>query len=375
MYVLIVLGIICFLYFYLNDELYKKWGIVLSLVSIFTIFAFRDYIGVDDKVYMFYYNLIKFGKVDYYFSISATEYSFYLISKIISFLGFNYKVMFSFYSSLSFIFLHQIITKCFNFNKKESFIFLLSFLAFSILPYITIMRQFLAATIGIYACFLFVNREIKKSFLYLLLAIFFHYSAILFVLIPLLYKIKPFSYKITYFILSITAIVLSKTGLFLNFLKFILQNSRYYGYIENFRNLHSSSGIVVMFMFICFLIAILLINFKKNLNNKLKLTLIFQLCFFCLYFLTSNLGVIARVYDYFIIFEFMPLILMYRYIREEKFKLITSRIKFLNLKNIKSYTFNCIIIMLLVLISYNFIYKNFDDYSLLNYSLNFWSIK
>ena len=354
MIVLLVLIILVVLNLGLSEENYKKYGVYISFFLIFAIFAFRDQAGIDDKNYIYYYKLISEGEIRKFFAISAVEDSFYYIAKPLTMLGFNYKMLFSVYAFISCFFLYKISNK-FNFDKKKYLIFFISFLAFGVLPYVTIMRQFPAAMIGIYACLQFNDNKYIQAILLLLLAIFLHNSSFVFVFVFLLLKIKYFDKKILYIILPILAWVLNATGLFYNIMKILLKATPYYRhFLDIGEDSFGGTSIVVIFMFFIYCASIYIMAKKYFENKDTRVILIFEMVFFSLYFVTQNMGVLGRLYDYFIMFQPFALIWIY-HCAKPKFKNIF-------LCGISSF--------LVLLVFYNFGIKNFERFHINEYSIN-----
>lgn len=354
MIVLLVLIMLIFINLILKEDKYKKIGVLISFFLIFSIFAFRNQVGVDDLNYITYYNLIFEGEVKQFFSISGVENSFYYIAILLSKFGFNYKMLFIVYAFISCFFLYKITEKM-EFNKKEYLLFFLSFLTFSILPYITIMRQFAAAMIGIYASLLFNDNKYIKSILLLLLAVFFHNSSIIFIFVFIFSKIKLLNKKAIYIFLPILSWFLNITGIFYYLMKIVLVKTPYYNYFLSIgEDSFGGTSKVVLLMFIVYCFSIYLIKNKILENKKTRIILVLEMIFFSLYFITQNMGVLGRLYDYFIIFEPFSLIWVY----------ICAKPKFKNL------FFGLISLFFLFLIVYNFGINNFERFHINNYSIN-----
>ena len=354
MFVLIVVILIILLSLCLGEEKYKKYGVLISFLLIFSIFAFRNTAGVDDENYIYYYKLIAQGEIRKFFAISAVEDSFYYLAKPLTMAGFNYKMLFAVYSFISCLFLYLITRKC-NFNKKEYLLFFLSFLAFGVLPYITIMRQFPAAMIGIYASLLFNENKYVRAIILLLLAIFLHNSSFIFIFVFLLSKIGFFKHKWLYVILPLLGLVLNATGIFYKLMEIILKGTPYYRHFLDIENdTFGGTSIVVIFMFLIYLASIYIITRKKFQNKNIRILIILEMIFFSLYFVTQNMGVLGRMYDYFIIFQPFSLILIYG-CSKEKFRTM----------------FLCGISSLLIfLIIYNFGINNFERFHVKEYSVD-----
>ena len=158
-----------------------------------------------------------------------------------------------------------------------------------------------------------------------------------------------------YILIPLIAIFLNSTGIFYSLAKVLLKDTSYYRYIlEMNETVFGGSGIIVMLMFLVYLANLLFL--EKELNNEnIKLISFMQMIFFSLYFLCYGMGVIGRLYYYFIFFEPLSLILICKNVKSNNNKLsyyLTSS-------------------FLVLLIFYN-IMNDLDRFSILNYSINFW---
>lgn len=353
MFVVLVLAALVLLNLCLNEKYYKIIGIPLSFLLIFSIFAFRNEAGVDDQNYIYYYKLIANGEIRKFFAISAVEDSFYYIAQLSLKLGGNYKMLFSIYAFIGTLFLYLISTKC-KLNKKEYLIFFLIFLAFGALPYVTIMRQFPAAMIGIYATILFNENKYIRSILLLMFAMFLHNSSIIFVFAFLFSKIGLFKYKILYVLFPLLAWIFNISGLFYKLMEIILKGTPYYRhFLDINEDTFGGTSIVVILMFLIYCILIYVIP-RKNLEKKEERVLVlFQMIFFSLYFVTQNMGVLGRMYDYFIIFQAFSFLLLYKCTK----------------KDFKNLFLILITLFLSFLVVYNFGITYFDRFNINGYSI------
>lgn len=339
------------IYLLLDDKKYKKYGVLISFALIFVLFAFRNApVGVDDNNYKLYFELIKSGDYRNFFLISNVEYSYFVICKFLSFLNFNYKSVFVFYSVIAFYFLWLTLKK-FDLNKNDYLIVFLSFLSFSLFPFITVMRQFTAAAIGIYVM---CDKKINiKNILLLIIAVLFHNSAIIFIPLFFIQRINFLNKKVVYLSIPLVSVLINYTGIFYNLLKILLRNTEYYNYVLLANETHfGGTGIVVIFMFIIYLFN--LIFLKNDFNNKnVRFILFMQMLFFSLYFLCSGLGAMGRIYYYFVLFEPLSLVLINK-----------------NINNNNLYLVCCVAFLLFLNVHHIMI--DVDRFSILNYSINFW---
>ena len=351
MVLLLCLIFLIVIYFVFDEKKYKEYGVLISLLLIFSLFAFRNMVGIDDDNYRIYYDLIKFGSVETFFNISGVEYSYYLICKVFTILNFNYKAVFFFYSSIGFIFIEKTLNK-FTLNKKQYFLFFLSFLAFSLVPFITVMRQFTATAIGIYV--ICDNKVNFKNIVLLILSFCLHNTSIIFLPILFISKLDFFNNKKIYILLPLLAIFLNVTGIFYWLIKIILKGTSYYRYVlEANITIFGGAGKVVITMFLAYLFNLIFLN--NDIKNKnINILLFLQMIFFTLYFLCSGLGVLGRMYYFFIFFEPISLIMI-----------CTNLKKYNNIAYYLSSSFFIFLIIYELLIE-------FERFNIINYSINFW---
>lgn len=162
-----------------KSKLMKKLLSIVSAIILIIVLGFRYYVGTDYGSYVLIFNNISVLNFQELLAYQDTEIGHNIVCKIVSDLGFDYKILFLVYAILTVYFLYRIMSKM----KLNKFIFISTFI-FMILPYsFNIMRQVLAIVLVMYSFIhLFENKNIK-SLLLLVLAIMFHKPAI--ILIPI----------------------------------------------------------------------------------------------------------------------------------------------------------------------------------------------
>ncbi len=171
----------------------------LALIVIILFVGFKDIMSPDFERYAIAFeNIENIG-----FRI---EPLFFVFSKILKILGFDYYALFFLYSFLTILFILLGIKKMTNY-QAISFLFFLLVPGFFLNMFVE-MRQMLAVAITFYSVALFLDKK-KTWLLFAILSAMAHYSAIFFWLIfGFIYKFLPKIYSLkTYAILLILSFV------------------------------------------------------------------------------------------------------------------------------------------------------------------------
>ncbi|MBU3159855.1 EpsG family protein [Clostridium frigoris] len=310
--------IITFLLVVFKKEESNK-NIIFVFILFTLVYGCRNYGGVDDMAYISAFNNTVNGNIVY----GIKDESFLVISRIIGALGFNYKAVFLLYASISFTFVYLAYREL-CYNKYEWIVAILGFLVFCFLPTITVMRQFVAASIIIYAFTLKQKNKNKLSLIFIALACIFHLGAVIgFVLFPL-FSIK-FKTK-TKVIVPLVCLGIGYLGFFaaiLNNLVFLIPTS-YLGYLDEYANTEPRIGIVHIILISTYLIQFVLLNINKT-NNPSDKTVDFlergQMIYFSLFFITLSSGWMSRLSIYFLLFTpfiFKTFIARFSLIKDKK---------------------------------------------------------
>ena len=182
----------------------------LALIIIILFVGFKDIMSPDLERYAIAFENIeniRFG---------IFEPLFFVFSKILKILGFNYYALFFLYSFLTILFILLGIKKMTNY-QAISFLFFLLVPGFFLNMFVE-MRQMLAVAITFYSVALFLDKK-KTWLLFAILSAMAHYSAIFFWLIfGFIYKFLPKIYSLKiYAIFSILSFV------FIGIFKFDIQ--------------------------------------------------------------------------------------------------------------------------------------------------------
>ena len=262
------------------------WNVILTFVIFTLIYGCRDYGGVDDTSYMIAFNSANTGAAVY-----GIENSYLFISRFFGGLGFNYKMVFLFYAVLSFYFLYKSYKEICK-SRHDWALGMLGFLVFAFLPTITIMRQFLAASIILYAFTQKKRHKNLKSYLLILFASIFHGAALIgfsFILIEK-YKInRPLK-----MLIPLIALIIGYFGYFskiLNAFVFFVP-TRYLGHLDRYAYTEPNIGILHLILIVIYIAQYLIeILYKKDTGasaTEIDFLEKGQMFYFTFYFITLS---------------------------------------------------------------------------------------
>lgn len=308
----IILGIcILIVFIFCPKKNINKYGLPICMIILALFFGCRNIVAVDDKAYIEIFNafLNNFKNVGNRYT--NIEMSYKLLCGFFGILDFNYKAVFLFYAIVSYTFLYLFLKKM-NLKKEELLIFIMAFLAIGFFTYMTVMRQFLATTIALYAMTFLKEKKYLKCIVYILIASVFHYSAlIMLAFIPIICSDKINIYvKI---ILPLLAIIIGKFGIFDIICNLILRNTRYSSYVVNeSNNFYGGNGLLNYIWLLIYLMQFLFRTNNKN-NEYIDILEKGQMIYFVIFFFTINSGYALRLTYYFLIFVcFLFITFMYR---------------------------------------------------------------
>lgn len=330
MLLILIMIILFILYFLLDEKKYLKWGIVISFILIATIFALRNNLGMDDERYRHLFDIIATKNTKMYWDLAGVEKSYFILCFLFSSIGLNYKSLFVFYALISFFFL-ILIAKNLSLSKNHLFIWILCFMAFCFTPYLTVMRQFAASTISIYAIIKFDNNNFVKPFLLFVIAQLIHSSAM--ILLPFCF-IKNIHFKkeiMLYVLLPLIGLLISITPFwqFVGDIAEKLNLGGYFTYINNTNGSLGGTGIMVFSLYIIYALSLLWVyhsNRERIYNPTINLFAKLGSMFFFLFFLTQKTGYLGRIYYPFYLFEGVSLITILNCLPKSKKRYIAAAI-------------------------------------------------
>ena len=295
LFILSISGLIALTSAVYNIEKYRTFLILLLFITTSLFIGLRhEEIGPDWFTYKeLFLNMENFN---FLHSISIGDPAYFGIMWILRYLGFDVV-------SMNILFSVMTVGFYVKFCSEQKFSYLAFFvgLPFLIIYTMNFPRQAIAMVIGGYALFHALNNERVRALIWILIAVLFHKTAIIY-LVFLFDNIKKLKLK--------NIILISAFGL-LFFYLFIFSHLQ--GYIHNFSILMQSNaahlkGIVYLLPVLTYLV------FYKNIQptfNTTESTIINRFCIICIIsyaalFSSSFLyNAIDRIYVYFLPFEIM----------------------------------------------------------------------
>lgn len=210
-----------------KDVLFK---IVVPAFLIFILLAFRhDYVGSDTQNYHYLYNNLSknyiytiLNSCKDIFDVINQELGFYAIYEIFKFVGLNFRWVLIF-SSLLYVGAISILIKKYSCNYIFSYIifFFYGFFIFS-----TTQRQAFALSFTIFAFIAAKERKIIKYFIWCLIAVLFHSSALIFLPVYFIVNITPRK-TLIYLGIIVSLFMFSFRSYIINFILIFLKNEQY----------------------------------------------------------------------------------------------------------------------------------------------------
>lgn len=304
----------------LDKANFKKYGIPIVLILLMMICGLRNNLGLDDSIYISIFNNIKNGNMS---GIRHVEWTYVILSKIVIYMKFNYKMLFFIYSFFTFFILYKCIRKL-NLNKYQFTMFILFYIGICFFSFLTTMRQTLAIHMVFLAAILMKENKKIRSIILVIVAGCFHNTAwgILPIIIFFYSKIN-INNKIK-IIIPISCMVIGETQIPLKIASIVnkLLHLGYDSYLISGNNeKFVNSGILVIAIFIAYIFQVFLNN-KEVLKDSPNYDFWQkgQMLFFSIFFITKNLGFTRRLAYYFMPYESFILIYILSRIRNKEQK-------------------------------------------------------
>ena len=266
----------------LSSYIYSKCktleSCVLSLIITFMIMFIPASIRYGTGKDYFNYINIFYGSANSTFSlydISRVELGYVWLNKTLYNFGFGYQWIFVIMSFLTLFFL-IISTK-----KKYAFIIIPFYFLLQYIWSLNVMRQALTVTMGFYAYTQFNSKRYVKSIFIMLLAFFFHKSAIIYPVLFLFAKIFKLTKTQSFVLVIIIFSISSQLGrIALYFADIILPSfsSTYARHIANDVEGGKVAGIGTWLRYFSYLLLLIFIPDRKD-NNISTLTLLLIIIF------------------------------------------------------------------------------------------------
>lgn len=289
-----------YLYSKTNNKLSSQVYLTISFLSIAIPAVIRYDIGPDYSVYVNLFKNISDNLID----SSAKEYSFYLISKIFSFLERGYFIVIGFFFIASLFLLYYI-------SEKKYLHYVLFFFMTLPIGYFTFddqIRQVVSIMIFIYSIRHIEERNLKKYIILIIFAMLFHLSAL--VLFPVYYLARvSFSVR-TSIVIIILFLTVYITGYSHNFIELIYESTPFYNEYadeEEFLGVAKlNTGFGVLLYTIVYSISVV---YKKRMNRPILSNIL--LMGIVLYLFSSGNLNIERVSKYFLTVSLFTLAMLF----------------------------------------------------------------
>lgn len=174
------------------DRKHARFCLMISLILVWFVGAFRLNIGMDYSTYKTYYDTwtsYKGGALD----LGNIEPTFYVICTVLNYFNLNSQSLFIVYETLIIVFLY----KGLKFYFDDELTILIVVFLYAVYPTngghwwdMNAMRQGAAISVSFWATQYLCKDKLKKFICASVLAILFHYSAVLIFLLSLFYKKK-----------------------------------------------------------------------------------------------------------------------------------------------------------------------------------------
>lgn len=320
----------CIGQYYAYHRLSDK-SLFFLLLPIFLVWLFicggQYEVGTDYESYLTIFNGYN---LDAYWE--KGEYLFAGIISLFNTLGIYGQALFYVFYAINFLFLFLIIKRL---PIKQVFLFIILYITVTSLfnNQLNTLRQATAVYIGTYVAILILEKKYWKGFLFILLAMFMHQSAlVLFLFYAFNIIIKRLSYKLllVYLLIAVLLSLVLKTDSFEFALSWLSEEYAWYftgGIVEETGMLTK----VTKYIFIpIYLLAWW--YFRKKSNEGEMLFFKLGWISFCLRISVMNLSIVNRLFDYFLILSIFPLLIyLYHLFVTRRTFLFFSIILFLSL--------------------------------------------
>lgn len=270
--------------------------VLLTIIS-----GIRYGVGTDFFNYNEYYELISSG-----YNINV-EPGFVLISSVLSKLGFNSQAMFFALSALTMVFFYHGIKYYINSDYAYKPVLYIIFIIFPYFSSFNVVRQVLAASIILYASKYIIEKKLTKFSIWVLFAMLFHFSSIIF--LGLYFIAKRDFKRTTLLSVLLISFVAVKLDFIMIILKFIINHLSFLdfgGYIQNYinssYNTRELSFGAVFFIHVTILVMFILLKDKLIKNERSLLSFNFFYLYILFYILSMGAPVLTRFNYYFSIY-------------------------------------------------------------------------
>ena len=300
---LVIIGIQS-LFFYRNGKLRKenfndKVFLILCCIELILMAGLRGYnIGADTEVYL--------KAIDYYGEMSVSELigaglvypfdfeiGYFLLTKLCCLLGFGKTAFLFVVAIITYIPVFQLIKR----HSSNAYISLLCYFAFGFFTYsLGLFRQMIAVSIIICGLKYVVERKLIKYLAIIGLAMTFHITALVGILLYFLYGVKW--QRIISWLIPLEFCLL----VFGRYIVVLLTRifPQYAGYIGGKYDVQGGSYLMLIFLNLVFIAGILFRHREENKSENIMMcALILAICLQCLGY---SMGIFGRLVSYFSIY-------------------------------------------------------------------------
>ncbi len=268
MITVIIINIIAIFFAFLESNGNSKYGLKISFIIIFFFLAFRYNYGNDYTSYFDFFESIKSSSIiEFYESTdSRVEFGWIIINKIFSSVGFFALV--AVLALFNCIVYYHFIKKYVPVKYYWFGVFLYTFSPYIMLIQLSAMRQTIAILLFVLAIDFIISRRMYWYFVFIIIASFFHTSAL--ILLPLYFLKdlnKKFSKSSIFIFPILFVLLLAMRGFTKDSITSIISSS-YFDQYEGYLNIEPAGiGFMVPFSFGIMIIILIRTRFQ---NVKLR---------------------------------------------------------------------------------------------------------
>ena len=284
-----------------KSRMIKK--IIYLLLGIFLCTSYFN--GSDWRTYELMYKLANLEDIKTFYA----EKGFYLYMCIFKILGFNFFEFFIVTKFIIYCIFYKILIKSSNFYLVLNiFYYQMGLSLFIDCP----LRNLIAVGLVLLGIEQWNKRKKIKFFLYIVLAVFFHNSALFFLIIPLIYKIGKLSNIAVIMVILVSYIFLINQDILIKILKYLpLFQDRLFHYIDS---KYSEARLFSLGSLEKIGIIISIIYYKNKYKKNLNIISLI-IFYFLLNRITITFSILGRMAIYLQIFFILIFIIYYTYIK------------------------------------------------------------
>lgn len=245
-------------------EGYRKFFLLIAILSLCSISGLRDFVGTDYELYSTIYYRLATTDI----SVSLKDYNndlgFVLLCKLLGFISLDDRIFFIVTSLIINLLFYNSLKRYATPFELAVFLFITSYHYYTSF---NIIRQYLAMAVVFWATKYLISRKFITFIVFIVLASTFHLSAI--IMIPVAFIARR-SFNIS----TILILIITTLGAYFGYESIIrfgvssLNVERYKHYIDVLTRNERSSNIIYFFVWL--VLTILLVLFRKKIIVKMK---------------------------------------------------------------------------------------------------------